>query len=209
MPTGYTHKVRDGEITEFAEFAKRCARGMGALITMRDESPDAPFPAEIKPDTGYHDRAIADAEAKLTEFRKRTDEEWLQAARSDYEERLDSWRKIKQEKALYRQRYETMLAHVQAWDPPTEEHVGLKKFMIEQLTGSIDFDCSFEEKIWPRPTLLSVEQFAAQEMTRIQNDLAYHRKARREEIDRAEGRTQWIRQLLDSLPAGAEPVAVE
>lgn len=49
MPTGYTEAVQSGEVTEFRDFALRCARAMGALIMMRDDPMDAPIPDEFKP----------------------------------------------------------------------------------------------------------------------------------------------------------------
>jgi len=38
-------------------------------------------------------------------------------------------------------RYEQMLCRARAWVPPSKEHENLKQFMIDQLVGSIQFDC--------------------------------------------------------------------
>lgn len=35
-----------------------------------------------------------------------------------------------------------MLDQVQLWQPPTDDHMGLKEFMIQQIEESIKFDCA-------------------------------------------------------------------
>lgn len=69
MPTGYTNRIQNGEITEFKDFALACARAFGALISMRDDALDAPMPAEILPDTKYHDDHIAAATLEIDDSR--------------------------------------------------------------------------------------------------------------------------------------------
>ena len=60
MPTGYTAYVQDGVITEFADFAMKCARAFGALIDMRDESLDAEIRVQREPNTEYFDKELMD-----------------------------------------------------------------------------------------------------------------------------------------------------
>jgi hypothetical protein len=50
MPTGYTDCVRSGEVTEFADFAMKCARAFGACIEMRDEPSGTPIPEAFEPE---------------------------------------------------------------------------------------------------------------------------------------------------------------
>lgn len=38
-----------------------------------------------------------------------------------------------------------MLQKVHKWEPPTEEHRGIKNFMLQQLNDSIDADCKPHE----------------------------------------------------------------
>jgi hypothetical protein len=61
MPTGYTSKIATGEMTSLRHFILTCARGMGALVHMRDEPSDAILPLRLEPDTSYHDDEIARA----------------------------------------------------------------------------------------------------------------------------------------------------
>lgn len=58
MPTGYTHKIKDG--MTFKEYALRCARNFGALMDMRDDPMDAPIP--IFTPSGYHEEKLIEGE---------------------------------------------------------------------------------------------------------------------------------------------------
>ena len=49
MPTGYTAPVQDGKIVTLKDFAWCCARGMGALVTMREAPSDAEIPRAVLP----------------------------------------------------------------------------------------------------------------------------------------------------------------
>lgn len=82
MPTGYTANVPDG-IT-FEQFVWQCARGMGALVMMRDEPTGAPIPERFEPsdynakrEIAYHTKAHQE-EVERTEARNG----WLAALRN-------------------------------------------------------------------------------------------------------------------------------
>jgi len=49
MPTGYTLDLYDGKNITFKEFVMKCAGAFGALISMKDESLDAPIPEHLEP----------------------------------------------------------------------------------------------------------------------------------------------------------------
>ncbi|MCP1540109.1 hypothetical protein [Methylorubrum extorquens] len=198
MPSGYTAPVQDGEITEFTDFAWSCARAMGALIMMRDLPSSAPIPERFEPSTDYHDRQIEDAKARLTELANMTLDELQQATHADCVEAKKSHDGYEAKKAEQRQRYEAMLNKVQAWQPPTSEHVGFKDFMVQQLTSSIEWDCT------PRETEvkeLSPSKWLKGEIESAQWNLDYHTKARCEEIERTEARNRWLAELRASLAA--------
>lgn len=66
MPTGYTANVHDG-IT-FEQFVWQCARGMGALVTMRDEPTGAPIPERFEP-SDYNAKRLQEAKDELVRLR--------------------------------------------------------------------------------------------------------------------------------------------
>jgi len=202
MPTGYTHAVQEGKITEFREFAMQCARAFGALILMRDDPADAPIPEEFKP-SQWNAEAGEKAKARLAELHSMSDATASAEAARAHQEALAEWRARQERKDIERQRYEAMLARVRAWEPPSIEHVDFKSFMSSQLEQSIQFDCS--DSIYDdQPEDKTGAVWHAEAVERAMKDIAYHAKNYAEEVARTEGRNQWVRQLRDSLSGEAQ-----
>lgn len=195
MPTGYTSGIYSGNAVSFNDFALQCARAFGALITMRDDPADAPIPEEFAPSPFYAARVVED-EKNLAAAREWDDATAEREARATYDREVSQWNESRIEREAMRQRYQAMLAQVQAWTPPTADHQGLKDFMSEQLRDSIRCDCDYEPTI---PKLLSGEAYRGMTIARLEQSLEYARQHQAEEIQRAETRTQWVRRLRESL----------
>lgn len=196
MPTGYTAAVQDGTITEFPEFAMSCARAFGALIDMRDSPADAVIPEAFDAPT-YHAKALREAQQRVAELTSMSEEEKIAAAASDYSEKLTRWRESAAKRAEQKRRYEAMLAKVAAWEPPTPEHHGLKQFMLEQLCGSLDFDCGGTPPATPIEQ--TAEEWHASAVAQAREDVSYHRKHHAEDCARTASRNQWLADLRHSL----------
>lgn len=195
MPTGYTAGVGDGEVTELREFVMECSRAFGALVELRD-SPSAAIPDEFKPSSYYAERLAATIR-ELETVRGWTLQRAEAAATAAYEKatkRREEWRREKAEK---RDRYEAMVAKVEAWEPPTSEHVGLKNFMLQQLHQSIEFDCGGSWE--PEVERLDGRSFKKREIERLEKERAYDEKEYAADVDRARQRTEWITSLRSSL----------
>lgn len=201
MPTGYTADVQDGKITELEDFVWRCARNMGALIMMRELPTGAPIPERFEPSVGYHDEAIAKAESSLASLRGMSLPALREAAQQDYADQVKSDDAWQSGRKTARDRYEAMLQKVEDWTPPTSEHEGLKEFMFSQLTQSIEFDCP-TTRYSPAPTKMEPEAWRDKQIEEAARSLAYHTKARREEVERTEARNRWVAELRRSF-AGA------
>jgi len=196
MPTGYTAAIADG-IT-FRQYAMDCARAFGALITMRDEPASAEIPEKFEP-SNYHIEKITKAENELKELRAVDDSEAGKRARLEFEQELESHQKYINDKSELKDKYLAMLKQVRNWQPPTGEHVEYKNFMIQQIEQSIDFDCSTTHL--SKPTLKSGRVWLNGKIERALKDLEYHKEGNRKEIERAEGRTEWVNTLRNSLPS--------
>lgn len=192
MPTGYTACVEDGSVTEFPEFAMRCARAFGALIDMRDDPLDAPIPDRLSSSTFYADR-LADEKRRLTQLQSMSADD-IAAAYEDHflkETKMrEQWRRERAEKNA---RYDAMAAKATAWAPPTSEHVELKKFMLKQIeisrdTWEIEMPVRVSPAVWHRCEIHSCEQ----------SILRYENEARKE-AERGTGRNEWVAQLRESL----------
>lgn len=196
MPTGYTAAIAD-DIT-FNDFVMSCARGMGALVMMRDEPMDAPIPERFEP-SDYHTKKIAEAITIIDRLAGMTEDEAEQAASDTYEAAIAAQAAAIHCNDTLREKYNAMLAKVEAWQSPSADHDGFKKFMVEQLTSSIDFDCDNRYYRDQKHTRLTGAEWRAQEEAKARKDIAYHEAENAKEIERTEARNTWLRQLRESL----------
>lgn len=196
MPTGYTAAIAD-DIT-FNDFVMSCARGMGALVMMRDEPMDAPIPERFEP-SDYHTKKIAEAAAALDRLTGMTEAEAEQAANDAHEAAIAAQAAAIQRNDTLREKYRAMLAKVEAWQSPSEDHDGFKKFMVEQITGSIDLDCDNRYYRKQKHTKLTGAKWRTQEEAKARKNIAYHEAENAKEIERTEARNTWLRQLRESL----------
>lgn len=196
MPTGYTAAVSDGTVTDFPDFALQCARAFGALIMMRDEPSNAPIPESFQP-SDYSAKKLEKARNKVSELQAMTPEACDVAALADYNAQCESRAARVLGNTLTRERYEAMLTKVNAWEPPTPDHVHMKEFMVEQLESSINFDCSvYSEDPLIQKTGL---EWRIDQLATARRDIAYHAKASAEELERTATRNAWVKALRDSL----------
>lgn len=198
MPTGYTYAVGSGEVSTLRDFALRCARGMGACITMRDDALDKSIPERFVPSTEYHDERLVEARSLLSLTDSLSDAECSTRADADYAEAKSSFEKSVGEAKAENERYRSMLAHVNAWETEAE---GIKSFMCQQLEVSIS-DYDYERDA---PTLLTGSEWRVATRSRALRDIAYHEKGKAEEIERTERRNEWLQKLRDSLPPEVQP----
>lgn len=195
MPTGYTSEIANGQT--FEEFVWGCARAFGALIMMRDEPANAPIP-EFQP-SDYDRQRLTEHAAELNALMLMTPEQIAAAALKDYERQYKEVEKWNKGKDALHLKYTTMLSRVDAWNPPTEEHKGLKKFMAQQIQGSIDFDCRLSEL--PEP--MQPKAWHELKIQSLKRAIAYNEEAQREEIERTNNRNKWVKDLAASVPMPA------
>jgi hypothetical protein len=195
MPTGYTADIKDG--ISFEKFVWSCARGMGALVMMRDEPTGAPIPQRFEP-SDYNARQVAQLRGDIARLEAMTIEQVQAEAESAYISAVESRRLRIREKLELHNKYSEMLAKVVQWNAPTPDHEGLKNFMASQLRESMDFDCStvYDEA----PERQEAAAWHNAQITEARRMLAYHEKAHAEEVQRTEARNDWLTALRDSVP---------
>lgn len=195
MPTGYTADVTKD--TTLKDFVMTCSRAMGALLPMRDLPSAAPIPERFEP-SPYHKNKLAELEELHRAYNERTAHDWEVAAAAAYlaaeTDRAQRLIDIHSRIAGYR----AMTAKVQAWTPPTPDHVGLKDFMLSQLRDSIQFDDHSAHYAEPTAKLTG-EQYKTDTLAKLAKDISYHSAEWDKEVERTEGRNRWLAQLRDSL----------
>lgn len=192
MATGYTAKIKEGQT--FNDFVLGCARAFGACIAMRDDPADKPIPDEFKP-SDYHANEMKEAAARLQEILHMTHERAVKAAKYANSKNMDEFNRNTAENNDLKEKYESMLALVHAWIPPTKEHEGLKVFMLEQINESKRFDCCEQKP----PVEISVDEWVTGQIKETARSLHYHNKEHAEELIKAKERTQWVKDLRQSL----------
>jgi len=198
MPTGYTAAIADG--IDFKTFVMQCARGMGALVMMRDEPMNAPIPERFEP-SDYHAQKLDEAKERLGRLHLMVPSELESAAQQEFSEELARNREAIAEKRSLREKYKTMLDKVKAWIPPTPDHVGFKDFMIEQITKSIEFDCNDNYYSANPPVLKTGQEWLSAQIAKATRDIEYHTAEHAKEVERTESRNAWLRELRASLAA--------
>lgn len=203
MPTGYTAKMYDGEDQGFPEFALRCARNFGALFELRDD-PHTTIPVKIEP-SPCHKKSLAAATEELSRWLSMSDEEVAEDLEQERRRRLTAEREAATQSLEVEQRYRAMLDEVEAWDPPTPDHVRLKEFMVEQITSSIKHDCGLKYKAQPM-TYTPAEWRELRTASAIKS-INYHKDGWAAEVDRAARSTAWVQALMSSLSPTKEKVS--
>jgi hypothetical protein len=193
MPTGYTSDIYEGKNISFRDFALKCARAFGACIEQRDDNlNDKPKLIEKTKDN-YNIRKLNEAK----NWKKPTKAEfdtYVKKQTAFCNEKLDKQNKLKTS-------YQKMLDKANSWNPPTKEHEGLKKFMIEQLTGSLDFDCSndYYERELEKLQHYTYKEYVKDMSDSNKRDIVYHTEQLKNDNERVDTRNEWISALYKSL----------
>lgn len=100
---------------------------------------------------------------------------------------------------------ERFLEDAKLYTPPTENHKGIQKFMIEQLEGTIGHDCDSAYHINELKTIESkIESLNAKNIryeTKVSatKNLSYHTEKHTEELKRCEEHNKWYNDFIESL----------
>lgn len=193
MPTGYTYPLEERDV-HLREFALRCSRAMGAMIHMRDEDTDAP-PRPVEPRPYLRDR-LRLYRSDLAEAKTMTLAQAKVLRDVEEQQRLKEKKTYAERHAVLRRRYETLRAEVEAWQPPTKDHEGLKKLMLDQIeTCRFDYEGSYEPYMPP-----PAKEWLAQRIKMLEEDVARAEAEIEEEKEHLRRNNEWIDKLYASLP---------
>jgi hypothetical protein len=196
MPTGYTSYIEKG--CSLREYALVCARAFGACIDFMEDSWDKEIPDEV-PVSTYNKGEWERAKAELIDLQILTLEEAEEKAKAEYILQEKNYEKYLKESKETEKKYADMLLRVKAWNPPTEEHKNLKKFMVEQIhTGNSHMSEYYEKKLAELKPL-STEEWLKKEAEEILRKIQYHKTQYDKDVERMEHRNKWIKDLKTSL----------
>lgn len=198
MPTGYTAAIADGQ--SFEDFALSCARAFGACMHQRDSGGDE-RPKKIDVDNSYHVSRLAEAKAELARLNAMLPEEREAIGEKSRQEAIDQAQTYFNEKLVLRAQYDEMIAKVQAWTPPSPDHINLQKFMVDQIVDSIKWDCdtNYAMKDLTEATAKTPANYYNKLVGAAEWEVKYHSEQIEKEKTRADGANLWIEQLYTSL----------
>jgi hypothetical protein len=196
----YTAKIEEG--INLKEYAGLCAKAFGYCIDLRDSPFDGELPKSFKPcpDSKIEYRRQLTTIEVLGELLVA---EALKKSKAEFNMKIFHY-KQSIEIAMDRvDKYSNMLKKVKSWKPPTENHINLKTFMIEQLEQSIEFeDVTYHrlelEKVLSRG-FSSGHRWRELQIKEAEKEAEYYKKDYIKEVNRCRASNTWLRQLRESL----------
>jgi hypothetical protein len=197
MPSGYTSTLADQE-QSFREFVLHCARAFGACIHQRDD-PGNDLPKLLEEDT-YHLDEYNKALLKYKNFSEQTVGQWKQRFTQEKKDRIKRSQDRIKKNAKQIARYKLMLDKVKKWKEPSPLHQGLKDFMVEQLTQSIEWDTDkYAADELKSAKKLTFEPWKKEIIDSLKGSMDYHFEYIEKEKTKVVKANQWISALYDSL----------
>lgn len=201
MATGYTTGIGEGKIKNFKDFALTCARAFGACIMQKEDSfLEPPKLEEVK---DFYPFMIEEVERQIQVLKDTSDQDliakYIEEKDKSYKENVASI----QEKNKLREKYEKILNDAKNWDVDGDFQ-GLKNFMIQQLTDSIEWDCSTkynDESIteYFSSTAITADEIRAEKMDRLERDLVRYNEKYAEDVKDVNVRNEWKIKLFNKL----------
>lgn len=204
MPTGYTAGIIDGKITTFEQFATQCSRAFGATIHMRDNPLDSPY--EPRTPSQYYVNSLQSQREKLEETKTMTDEAIVQDFENLLKDSLEYHERELEKTKVNLGRLNSIMESAKSWVPPTEDHEGVRDYMIDQLEITIkaDGDPSYhvnkivqakkelEEGIDPKV-------YREEKIKEIEDRISYYEVEVRKELERCKQSNDWMDKFLESI----------
>jgi hypothetical protein len=204
MPTGYTAGIIDGKITTFEQFATQCSRAFGATIHMRDNPLDSPY--EPRTPSEYYVNSLQSQREKLEETKTMTDEAIVQDFETLLKDSLEYHERELEKTKVNLGRLNSIMESAKSWVPPTEDHEGVRDYMIDQLEITIkaDGDPSYhvnkivqakkelEEGIDPKV-------YREEKIKEIEDRISYYEGEVQKELERCKQSNDWMDKFLESI----------
>jgi hypothetical protein len=196
MPTGYTADVIEKDIS-FREFALKCMRAFGALISYRDDDFNKVI-TEV-PLSDYHKRALEKAKNELRLFEKKSQQQLEKLAVEEIKRSYTTSRDSRNKTVEENKKLRKMIAQVKKWKPPTPDHARYKEFMLEQLTISLT-DTKYCKVGRMNTGKKAIAEWIKRRIESIEKDVDYHEKYWALDQEGNKEANAWIKAIVESLP---------
>lgn len=196
MPTGNTAPVLDGEVTELRDYLLIIGKNFGAFITQREESGPAKLLAETE---SYYVKRLSELNAELDALLFMTDGEAVEACREDFKCQMTSHEKRIAEDQRTRDRYNSMIEKVEAWEP-AEGQESVKEYALAQLRESLDFDTFKNIDDYKPQPVEDVAEWHGERVASVRQSLVRATQHLADDEKRDRERRDWSDKFFASLP---------
>jgi len=207
--TGYVHQLIDKKL-DFRGWALTCMRNFGATVRYREE-PLSKTVTEIKPDQHYFD-SVVEAKKALADYEMLSLTEKIRKERTSLAALLRDAKKQARKENATNAKLQKMLDQVNAWQSPSPDHDGLKTFMAEQLTLSMEKPDYYNKEIVRLEAVRTYNELlqrAKATAETLRNHVQYAEERLAKEIARTAKSTEWIQTALNSLPKSTKRKAIK
>lgn len=201
MPSGLTCDIYNGTDTSLRGFILMCATQFGPGYRA-SKGGERKLPADKAPVLKveeYYNRRANEALEDLDKWNSLFSnlEEAQKLYDIEYEQRKRINEELNKEREEAKERYLSVYQKVKEWEVP-ETYKPIKKFMIEQLEKSINWDCSHittykEEKV-------PIEQWLNSKIKSANSDLQYYREKYNAEVQEVNSDNEYLKGLYEILP---------
>lgn len=198
MPTGYTAYIEEGDIDTGRDFILLCTRAFGVAMEIREEPLSVPTPEVFVPNIKYCTDSLKRATTEKARLTKLSKEEWHEECVKNREERIQKTKQEYEQAVELDKKYLKVKQEVEEWNPP-ENCKEIKKFALEQIQISRpNLNHYLEWIVLAEQEEPDEDRYEAR-MESCERDIAYAQERIAEEIKRAEEKTQFMKELCDSL----------
>jgi len=181
MPTRYTDCIEND--VSFKEFAFGCARAFGALYHLRDNMLIYDEPKKRVTCSLYVEN-MNKAQTEIDKIKNMTDDDINIENMNQYNnEMCEYYETLRRGKEL-KEKYEQMLYNVLGYNPPSNDFVGYKNFMIDQIENSMNSDCN--TSYITKPIKQNSVDWKRNKIKKLLGEIDYNKKQQKEEIGRIE-----------------------
>lgn len=191
--TGYTEKIESGYIETGEEFLTLCCRAFG--FDMEHLSKE--MPPAISPDPYFKER-VERAEQDLERALNMTFEEAKVLAEEEYKEMGSLYKKYFDESMKANRKYEEIREEIIKWAPPTENHLRLKEFALEQIDKSIHSLYSLYEDAL-KNVMRSPSEYRLYHIKMCKERLVHAKEMYEEHMKSVKERNQWLTDFKNSF----------
>lgn len=184
VATGYIHRLLDDNLT-LEQFALYCAN----------------LPDEWHDPSTYHEEDLAKTQIEIRRLHAMTDAEREREGVRLRVERITSLEAREAVRQGELARLRVKLVEVEAWEPPTVEHNGLKELMRRQIAEALEREegCDFYDNLLNEARAMSADDYFTNALAELRRDYVYHMEECRKDKERYQRRRQWAETLVSSF----------